>query len=939
MANVDTAPYFIDYIDANTFYLRSVPAGTRINATVSQSGVHTCWDAQDHAIATNADIFGTGQVMASTCMYAIPFSFQRGAAIDTTASGWRFRFVQGTGTWNNMSIMANVATAPFFIAYSSTTTSYTTSDAPVLAGPTTIDQNVTFKGTVQCYPPVSTGNTIAFAGFVCTPDKDHRAYSTTGAGNGMLIVDTSAARTITVDGSVLSGSQAGLYFGTEASPASYANKIVINYLTPTFAGATSTMSGFGDLSYGFDYSGGGQTLVKSGAYPAKTYATLTADANTGQKDVVVDDGSIFSPNDYVYISKHDAVYGTGLDATRYQISSIAGNTLTMTVNITTNKRLIGGRVILLERGYGIQEYGQSLANYSFGERFNNPVNYYKVGMYNRGTAPKLNFGTSYQFFDLVANRRADGHYVDHCLSENYQNAQNSTVAAYSSIMPQPEGVLFQNNIAIHCRLFLNVQKLVTLLGGVAYKSGNGEVANCFSMRTSETLPFASGSSAASSTLNVHDNVAHNCAAGLRPGASFCTFTNNYLYGCLNGVWWSTQTYFNRLSKNTYDRCNYVMDLLSTSGIIITGCTENYPTITGGTPTTATGLSIDTYFDYTAFNVQGSMTNIDYTNQASMAPGSEFKIIRNNDTDGSILVVTPTTTASTYTTAIPIPLATLDTPGTVTTAFNGSTIEFATAGTYDLTAGAHVGTLTFTNTSGGAVTVNVNPLLSYVNSGPSLTVARLATVSLTGIVSGSRIRVNNDTDNIELYNDVVTGTTLSFTVAYTADKSISTRAALTGYVPLSVPGLLTTSGASIILEQQVDLVYVANAIDGSTVTEFSPDYPDVYVDINDPDGIGYIKRLYAWYRYLETDPVGIITFFGGITAQDAANYVINSYVVNLKFKNTGIAVTFADAYIKRDDGASLIAPASNSLYFEPGRAYLASGSGGSGMTVGEFLALK
>jgi len=56
------------------------------------------------------------------------------------------------------------------------------------------------------------------------------------------------------------------------------------------------------------------------------------------------------------------------------------------------------------------------------------------------------------------------------------------------------------------------------------------------------------------------------------------------------------------------------------------------------------------------------------------------------------------------------------------------------------------------------------------------------------------------------------------------------------------------------------VYNANAIDGSTITEFSADYPNFEVNINDGDGVTSVKRLYAAFQYLSHSSQGIITFF-------------------------------------------------------------------------------
>ena len=110
--------------------------------------------------------------------------------------------------------------------------------------------------------------------------------------------------------------------------------------------------------------------------------------------------------------------------------------------------------------------------------------------------------------------------------------------------------------------------------------------------------------------------------------------------------------------------------------------------------------------------------------------------------------------------------------------------------------------------------------------------------ITGLVANSRVRVNNETDNIELYNSVVAGTSVTIPSFWTTDKTLDVRVTnvigLTAYLPYQAAGSLTATGASFLIAQELDTVYNTNAINGSTVTEFSADYPNVQVDIDDGD---------------------------------------------------------------------------------------------------------
>jgi hypothetical protein len=109
-------------------------------------------------------------------------------------------------------------------------------------------------------------------------------------------------------------------------------------------------------------------------------------------------------------------------------------------------------------------------------------------------------------------------------------------------------------------------------------------------------------------------------------------------------------------------------------------------------------------------------------------------------------------------------------------------------------------------------------------------------------------------------------------------------------------------ASFTADQVLDAIYNSNAINGSTVTEYTSDYPHIQVDII-TSGIDAIKRLYAWYQYATHTSQGIVYYFGGITAINEVNYKVNTAIVDLLLDNvSGSPVQFKDANFYRDDGA-------------------------------------
>ena len=230
----------------------------------------------------------------------------------------------------------------------------------------------------------------------------------------------------------------------------------------------------------------------------------------------------------------------------------------------------------------------------------------------------------------------------------------------------------------------------------------------------------------------------------------------------------------------------------------------------------------------------------------------------------------------------------------------------------------LGAKTFTRTGSETSTLPIT-----YNSGASV----FTSVSVSGFVSGSRVYVRNITDSTDVYNAVVAGTSVSIPVTWTANKSLRVRVAYvsgaTAYLPVEQFANLTTSGASILVTQQSDDVYNANAIDGSTVTEFTADYPNVQVDVSDPDNTTTVQRLYAWFANTCMSSTGIASFLGGVVAEDVINYRIVTSILGLKLDNTAATpVIIAGARLYRDDDATVIASTSGSIQMDPEKAYMA-----------------
>ena len=270
-------------------------------------------------------------------------------------------------------------------------------------------------------------------------------------------------------------------------------------------------------------------------------------------------------------------------------------------------------------------------------------------------------------------------------------------------------------------------------------------------------------------------------------------------------------------------------------------------------------------------------------------------------------------------------------GTKSGSFDGNVFDFQAAGTYEFGGSTLSGTIEFVNTSGGAVIVNVPAGTSYTNTGPNITVnvaVDKAEALISGIVAGSRLQIYNVTTATEMVNAInaTTSYTLEYQTGtgYTAGDVVRVRLTycngLTAKLPVEYTTIANAAGWSVLANQQDDDVYIANGIDGSTVTEYASDYINVQVDISDPDNQTTVQRGYAWYCDQITGDDGIRYFFGACQAEDAFNYLLNTDVADIKIKNTGTTgVTLTGGAVRRKDGSSPIAPG-GSVYVYYGRAY-------------------
>ena len=196
---------------------------------------------------------------------------------------------------------------------------------------------------------------------------------------------------------------------------------------------------------------------------------------------------------------------------------------------------------------------------------------------------------------------------------------------------------------------------------------------------------------------------------------------------------------------------------------------------------------------------------------------------------------------------------------------------------------------------------------------------VATASITGILTGSKVRIYNVTTTTETYINTP-GTSYSATytdgTTYTAGDVINVRVHKRGRLTFETTVVAAASGWAVSANQLEDEVYTDLGIDGSTVTGFAADYVNNEVNVTVASNFN-IADMYAWWSYnLESDD-GIRNFVGGITAIDVGNFRINDALVDLYIDNTT---------------ATNLRQLDNRRIFRADGAYPVKSSGGGGIDV-------
>jgi hypothetical protein len=187
-----------------------------------------------------------------------------------------------------------------------------------------------------------------------------------------------------------------------------------------------------------------------------------------------------------------------------------------------------------------------------------------------------------------------------------------------------------------------------------------------------------------------------------------------------------------------------------------------------------------------------------------------------------------------------------------------------------------------NTGNALTTIRVDAVSTALAQQNNLYPLDLATISLSGLRAGSRVQIYDVTNSVELFNQIVAGTSLEyaapFTGTYTARVRVMYATAATADAFIEFQDTVGLSGLSRTVVPEVDPVYVINGIDGFSVAGIAIDDSALLIEVE--DGTFSWAEIYAFETAWLTTEEGIRDEGRFITAIDSANYLLD----NFKIKN-------------------------------------------------------
>ena len=246
------------------------------------------------------------------------------------------------------------------------------------------------------------------------------------------------------------------------------------------------------------------------------------------------------------------------------------------------------------------------------------------------------------------------------------------------------------------------------------------------------------------------------------------------------------------------------------------------------------------------------------------------------------------------------------------------------------------------TTTGTITLANGAVFNGERTDTNGTVLAPRSISVTGIVAGSRLRIYNNTTSAEVYNAIVSGTSYTATYAegtgYSENDVLEVRVAEISKLEFSSTVVASATGWSLLVTQETNATYASYGVDGSTVTGITWDGGNMEFDFNEADNSLQGGDIAAWYFYFITTATGISEGFGAISWPQINRISNRTATRAITFDNTkSDALKITGAWIDRDDGTTVIASGSNSIQIDPPAVFVKE-TGTSGLTPAESAKL-
>jgi hypothetical protein len=220
------------------------------------------------------------------------------------------------------------------------------------------------------------------------------------------------------------------------------------------------------------------------------------------------------------------------------------------------------------------------------------------------------------------------------------------------------------------------------------------------------------------------------------------------------------------------------------------------------------------------------------------------------------------------------------------------------------------------------------------------------VTISGAVAGSRIQIYDTTSSTELYNGTPTFPyTWTDSVAASANRAIRLRVAYNSgvtaknFLEAAIGTCGTTTGSeavSYLVSQTDDAVYIANGINGSTITDITIDDSGLLCEVD--SGAVTWGYLYAYESYWLSTSAGIVDEGKFIVAVDQANYRFTDFKIkNVSSPSVPLVISGGYAVDNTTGLIEDIIDTSGGNIF-PVPDHVVAFASGSGVTAGDINAI-